>query len=137
MAVRFLDTNPLLRYFTRDDKKKAEKVLSLLQRVERGEEQVTTSPMVIFETVFTLQHTYQVLRPEIKRLIETVIDLPNVKLPLKIVYRQALDIYVTYHKLSFADAFNAAYTLDLGVTEIYTYDEGFDSLSQLTRFEPE
>src|SRR4051812_9922038 len=119
MTVRFLDTNPLLRYFTRDDEDKAAKVLSLLQKVERNEEQVTTSPMVIFETVFTLQHTYKVARPEIKRLIETVIDLPGVKLPLKTIYCQALDIYVTYPKFSFADAFNAAYALDLGVTEIY------------------
>ena len=137
MAVKFIDTNPLIRYFTRDDKEKAAKVLALLQRVERGEEQLTTSPMVIFETVFTLQHTYKVPRDEIKRLIETVIDLPGIKLPLKSLYRHALDLYVSYSNFSFVDAYNAAYMINFDVTELYSYDDDYDSLSPLSRSEPE
>ena len=55
MPPRFLDTNILLRYLTRDDEEKARRALALLLRVERGEEEVVTSPMVVFETIFTLQ----------------------------------------------------------------------------------
>ena len=42
MARRFLDTNILLRYLTRDDEAKAQQALALLRRVERDEEQVET-----------------------------------------------------------------------------------------------
>ena len=34
--MRFLDTNILLRYFTKDDEKKANDVLRLLKKVEKG-----------------------------------------------------------------------------------------------------
>ncbi|HID95412.1 MAG TPA: hypothetical protein EYP53_05060, partial [Candidatus Latescibacteria bacterium] len=39
----------LLRYFTKDGPQKAEQVLKLLKKVERNEEKVITSPLVIFE----------------------------------------------------------------------------------------
>jgi aryl-alcohol dehydrogenase-like predicted oxidoreductase len=62
--MRFLDTNILLRYFTKDDEAKAHKALVLLQRIERGEERVETSLSVIFETVFTLDNFYyEAIRP--------------------------------------------------------------------------
>jgi len=57
--MRFIDTNLFLRYFTRDEEEKAQKVLALLKRVEKNEEKVTTSPLVIFETIFTLESFYK------------------------------------------------------------------------------
>ena len=80
MLPRFLDTNILLRYFTRDDPEKAERALALLQGVEQGQERVIISPMVIFETVFTLQHSYGVPRPRIRDLVEDIISLRGVQL---------------------------------------------------------
>ena len=59
MMPRFLDTNILLRYLTRDDEVKARACLALLLRVERAEEVVVTSDLVIAETVFTLQSPRQ------------------------------------------------------------------------------
>jgi len=53
MPACFLDTNILLRFLTRDDEQKAQQALDLLLRIERGEEKVITSPLVIFETIFT------------------------------------------------------------------------------------
>ena len=42
--ARFLDTNVILRYLTRDDEVKAQAALRLLLRAERGEERLATSP---------------------------------------------------------------------------------------------
>jgi predicted nucleic acid-binding protein len=50
---RLLDTNLLIRFFTRDDPPKADRVLGLLERVARGSERLVTTPVVVFETVFT------------------------------------------------------------------------------------
>jgi predicted nucleic acid-binding protein len=58
MPERFLDTNVLVHYLTRDDEQKAEAAFALLRRVEQGDEKVVTSPLVIFEVVFTLQKSY-------------------------------------------------------------------------------
>ncbi|NLJ38422.1 MAG: type II toxin-antitoxin system VapC family toxin, partial [Candidatus Atribacteria bacterium] len=67
--MRFIDTNVFLRYYTRDDEKKAEEVLRLLQKVEKNEEKVITSPLVIFEVIFTLEKYYEVPKKEILNLL--------------------------------------------------------------------
>ena len=136
MAIRFLDTNLLIRYFTRDDEDKAARVLALLQRVERGEERVATSPLVIFETIFTLDRSYKVPRQRIKELVESVIALRGLQLPNKTLYYQALDLYTTITDLSFADAYNATYMASQNLTDIYSFDTDFDQVPGISRVEP-
>ncbi len=135
MPPRFLDTNILLRYFTRDDLTKAEQALALLLRVERGEEKVATSALVIFETVFTLQHTYRQPRETIKTLVGDVIALRGLELPGKHLFERALDLFVE-HPISFADAYNAAYMQARGFFEIYSWDGDFDRFPGISRLEP-
>jgi uncharacterized protein len=135
MKRRFLDTNVLLRYFTRDDEDKADRVRALLTRVDRGEEKVMTSPLVIFEVVFTLQSFYGVERKRIRDLIAPVISLRGLELALKGVFDQSLDLYAGAN-ISFADAYNAAYMKWRGANEIYTWDTDFDKLGGIVRVEP-
>jgi uncharacterized protein len=94
MPLRFLDTNILLRYLTRDDERKAKAAFALLQRIERGEERVITTQAVIFETVFTLQRFYKVARPEIRGLLLPIVMLRGVQLPNKSLYQETFDLYV-------------------------------------------
>ncbi len=136
MEMRFLDTNILLRYFTGDDQQKAQRALDLLLRVERGEEKIITSSLVIFETIFTLQRFYQVPRQRIKELILPIISLRGLYLPGKSVYYRAFDLYVTKN-ISFADAYNAAYMQADQVFSIYSWDTDFDKIEGIVRLEPE
>ena len=136
MTVRFLDTNILLRYFTRDDEQKAQRALNLLMRVEQGEEKVITSSLVIFETVFTLQSFYKVPRQRIKELILPIISLRGLQLPDKNLYYHTFDLYTTKN-ISFADAYNAAYMLSEKVSTIYSWDTDFDKIEGIVRLEPE
>lgn len=133
--MRFLDTNILLRYLTNDDKQKARRALELLTRVERGEERVATSPMVIFEAVFTLQKHYRVAREHIRAALGDIISLRGLDLPNKRLYIQALDLYAA-ENVSFADAFNAAFIRSRGMSEIYSWDADFDRFEDLARLEP-
>ena len=135
MVTRFLDTNILIRYLTRDDEAKAERALALFQRIELGEEKVVTSPLVIFETVFTLQKHYKVSRLQIRDSIRDIIGLRGVQLANKKTYERALDLFVA-HNISFADAFNAAYMAWQRTTEIYSWDEDFDRIDGIVRVEP-
>ena len=133
--MRFIDTNLFLRYFTRDEEEKAQKVLALLKRVEKNEEKATTSPLVIFETIFTLESFYKVPKKEIKELMLPILNLRGLKLPDKGIYQQALDAYVKKN-ISFTDAFNATFCLKKGIKEIYSYDEDFDKMEGIKRITP-
>lgn len=136
MAVRFLDTNILLRYFTKDDEEKARRALALLQRVERGEEKVETSAIVIFETVYTLQRFYRIPKSRVRELLLSLLRLRGLHLPYKGLCVRALDLYVE-RNISFADAYNAVYMQSQGLAEIYSGDTDFDRIDGMTRVEPE
>lgn len=135
---RFLDTNILLRYFTGDDEQKAAASFELLLRVERGQETVVTSDLVISETVFTLQSppSYGLSRQLIRERMEPVIALRGLRLPLKSLYARTFDLYCDT-ALSFVDAFNTAYMESRGITEVYSYDTDFDAIDGITRIEPD
>jgi len=133
--MRFIDTNLFIRYFTRDDEEKAQKVLALLKRVERDKERITTSPLVIFETIFTLESFYEVPKKEIKELMLPILKLKGLKLSNKEIYEQALDVHVKKN-ISFTDAFNSVYILKKGIKEIYSYDEDFDKIEGIKRVAP-
>jgi predicted nucleic acid-binding protein len=135
MAERFLDTNVLLRYLTRDDEDKARLALALLTRVERGEEKVVTSPLVIFETVFTLQKRYGFPKEQIRDAVSDLLSLRGLELPNKSLYARALELFAT-ENIPFTDAHTAAYMQSHGLTEIYSWDTDFDHIPGIQRVEP-
>ena len=135
--MRFLDTNVLVRYLTADDPEKAKASFGLLLRVERGEEAVMTSDIVIAETVYVLQsRTYGMSRERIRDLVEAIIELRGLRLPRKSLYARAFDLYCG-SRISFADAYNVAYMERNGLHEIYSYDTDFDRVEGIGRVEPE
>jgi len=133
---KFLDTNILLRYFTKDDEKKAYDVLKLLKRIDKNEEKVITTPLVIFEVIFILQRYYQLPREEIKELLVPVLNLRGLKLPFKSVFEKALEMYPQVN-ISFPDIFNYCFMVEEGIKEIYSYDEDFNKLEGIKRLEPD
>ena len=134
---RFLDTNILLRHLTGDDEEKARACRELLSRVERGEEAVVTSDLVIAEAVFILQspRQYGLPRQQICRLLEPVVRLRGLRLPNKALYGRTFDLYCE-RNISFVDAYNSAYMEARGLTEVYSYDTDFDRVSGVRRVEP-
>jgi predicted nucleic acid-binding protein len=136
--VRFLDTNILLRHLTRDDPRKAQACYRLLQRVERGEEVVATSGMVVAEAVFLLHSPrhYGLPRERVRQLLEPLLNLSSIRLPNKSLYKRAFDLYCQ-RNIGFTDAYNAAYMEARGVREVYSYDTDFDRVEGIRRVEPE
>jgi predicted nucleic acid-binding protein len=135
MPCRFLDTNILLRYFTQDDPEKARSAFALLMRVERGEERVETSLLVMFETVFTLQHRYRLPRDEIRDALCDLLSLRNLKLAGKSLLVEALALYAG-SALSFTDAYNAVYMKRRRLAEVYSWDADLDRVPGIRRVEP-
>ena len=135
MSIRFIDTNVLLRYLTRDDERMARASLDLLLSIESGQQSAIASPLVIFETVFTLQSFYRIDREQIRSLLAPIIALDGLQLDGKTVFLHALDIYVDVN-VSFADSFNAAFMMARGIDEVYTWDRGIDRIEGILRIEP-
>jgi predicted nucleic acid-binding protein len=136
-APRFLDTNVLLRYLTRDDETKAEQALALLQRVEQDTERVALAPHVVAELVFTLDRFYKTPRTLIRELVRDIITLPGVQLPGRALLLDALDLFASNRrKISFADAYTTIYMRSRGLTELYSWDTDFDAITGVSRVEP-
>jgi predicted nucleic acid-binding protein len=132
---RFLDTNVLLRYFTNDDPEKAQRALALLRRIERGDEKVVTSLLVVSEIVFTLERFYKVPKPQVHEMVRDLISLPDVQLSGKSLCLAALEQHAEKN-VSFVDAYNAVYMQSRDLSEIYTWDTDFYRFAGLTLVEP-
>jgi predicted nucleic acid-binding protein len=133
--ARFLDTNVLMRYFTDDDPVKARSALTLIERVERGEERVVITPPVIFEVIFLLERSYKIPKARVRDMVREVLALRDLQLAEKTICRRALDLFVQ-ENISYPDAYNAIWMQQKGVTEVYSWDREFDRVSALVRVEP-
>jgi predicted nucleic acid-binding protein len=134
-APAFLDTNILLRHLLQDVPHQSPRATALIRRIEAGEVRVLLTETVVFETVFSLQRTYKRMPQAIREALLPLLELPGVSLPRKGRFRQAFTRYVDQN-LPFADAYHAALMSDLGLREIYSFDEDFDRISGITRLEP-
>ena len=135
--MKFLDSNVILRYLTRDDPKKAEDCYELFQKVKRGEIELTTCEAVIAEVVYVLSsHSlYNLPQDEVCSLLLPIINLHGLKIPQKRLYTRALDIYASKN-IDFEDALIFAHMEKRQIKEIYSYDSDFDKLEELRRLEP-
>ena len=137
--MRFLDTNVVLRYLTRDDKAKAADCHELFQRIQRGEEELFTCEAIVCEAAYVLSSPrapYRLTHEEIRNRLLPVLTLPGLRLPHKEACLRALDIYVDAPFLDFEDALAVAHAERLGLTEIVSYDRDFDRVDGIHRVEP-
>ena len=137
--MRFLDTNIILRYLTRDDESKAEACYRLFQRVKQGEEELFTCEAIVTEVAYVLSSPrapYRLSHEDVRARLLPVLTLRGVRLPQKRVYLRALDLYASSPFLDFEDALAVAHVEHRGLTEIVSYDKDFDRVTGLQRVEP-
>ncbi len=138
--MRFLDTNVILRYLTRDDEVKAEACYQLFERASRGEEILVTCEAIVAEVVYVLSSPragYQLNRRDIAARLFPILSLRGLKLPQKHLYIDALNIYASSAALDFEDALAIAHMKHQGITEIISYDKDFDNIIDIQRLEPQ
>lgn len=137
--MKFLDTNVILRYLTRDDEAKAEACYQLFQRVRLGEEELFTCEAVVTEVAYVLSSPrapYRLSHHEVRARLLPILTLRGLRLPQKRVYLRALDLYASAPFLDFEDALAVAHMEHRGLTEIVSYDRDFDRVTGLQRIEP-
>lgn len=136
MPPIFLDTNILLRHFLDDVPGQSARASAFLSLIEEGKVNAHITDTVVFETVYTLEKTYQETRPNISNFILAFLAMPRIILPRKRRYQRVFDLWTNRRNLSFADAFHAVAAMDLGLEEIMTFDRGFDRIPGIRRIEP-
>jgi predicted nucleic acid-binding protein len=136
--MRFLDSNIFIRYLAADDAEKTDACGRLFQRIAANDEVVTTSESVISEVVYVLssRSLYGLTRRDIVSRLRPLLALSSLRITDKQIYFRALDIYVSYSSLNFADAVSAAHVEHSRLTDIVSYDRGFDRVPGITRTEP-
>lgn len=137
--MRFLDTNIILRYFTRDDEEKAAACYALFQRVKQGKEEIATGEAIVTEVVYVLSSPahYRLNHEEIRARLTPILTLRGLRLPHKRLYLRALDLYVACPFLDFEDALSVAHMEKEGISELYSYDTDFDRVEGIGRLEPQ
>ncbi|HYI14220.1 MAG TPA: type II toxin-antitoxin system VapC family toxin [Thermomicrobiales bacterium] len=140
--MRFADTNIFLRYLVQPvtvaDQSRSEACRALIERVEEGGEEITTSEAVLAEIVYVLgsPRQYGLVPADIVARLKPIIALPGLKIAQKRLYLRALDIYASQPPLDFEDAITAAIVERMEPSELYSYDTDFDRVPDVTRIEP-
>jgi|688.fasta_scaffold171899_2 predicted nucleic-acid-binding protein len=132
----FADTNLFIRYFTNDDLTKAKAVFDLLQRVKKKEVELWISEVVVVEMVQILssKKLYNLPREDVKKRIQAILLLENIKIEHKKVYLQALELY-TQHNIDFGDCIIAIKVQKPEFEGLYSYDRDFDKIDGVVRIE--
>jgi predicted nucleic acid-binding protein len=139
----FLDTNFILRFLTPPatsmDEDRRATARALFAAVARGEEDVTTSEVVLHEVAYILasKRHYNLSASEVVAYLSPFLGMPGLKLPRgeKAIYLRALDIYTANPKLEYADSINAARAERLGAS-LATFDKELGRLDFITKWEP-
>ena len=136
----FLDTNVFIRFFTKDDPKKAAVCLRLFQRIEKGEVEATFSESVLAEVVYWLSKRnrtgYGLTPPEITERLSPLLQLKGMKVVYKGIYIRALELYAQHLHLDVEDALTIAHMEHLKISTLMSYDTDFDSVPLIKRQEP-
>ena len=137
--MRFLDTNVILRYLTRDDESKADACYRLFQRVKQGQEELFTCEAIVAEITYVLSSPrarYQLSHGEVRDRLLPILALRGLKIPQKRTCLRALDLYASSPVLDFEDALAVAHMEQRDVAEIVSYDKDFDRLPGIRRTVP-
>lgn len=131
---KFLDTNIVLRYLLADHPIQSPKAKRFLEKIEKGEEKVVTTPLVIAEVVYVLEST-GASRQKISKALLKIISLRGLQVTNKRSFPHAFSVYEKKN-IDFVDAYNAVYAKEKGIREIVSFDKDFDKLPGLERIEP-
>jgi predicted nucleic acid-binding protein len=134
--VAFLDTNVILRHVLRDHPAHSPAAMRLIGQLESGDLSVRVADTVIFESVFTLEKTYRVPRPEIASALLSILDSPGVDLPGKSSYPQVFTLWLQNKGLPFADCFHAVCAMRFTEGVVISFDQDFDRIPGIDRREP-
>ena len=137
MNVAYLDTNVIIRYITGDDPQKQAAAAELFERIERRELEVVIPLPVIDEASYVLasNRNYGLPWNQVADLLSALIRNPGIRVENKALVIEALSI-VKANRIDFGDAYIVALMRRTTDAIVYSWDQDFDSFSDIERREP-
>lgn len=129
-----LDTNVLVRFITGDPADMAEQARRLVERADAGEVVLHITPVILAETIFTLESYYTMNRKEVAAILRGFLNCRGIEVTEKDRLLDAL-LRCQDKGAHFADAYLAACAAGSGEA-IASFDRDFDKFKDVKRIEP-
>jgi len=91
--MKGLDTNILVRFLVKDDRKQAEKASLYIRKAAAGGESCFINSIVLCELVWVLESAYQYDRRDIADVLERILATKQFEIERKDITRQAVHDY--------------------------------------------
>lgn len=91
--MKGLDTNVLVRYLVKDDKKQAEKAGAFIRKATSSGEYCFINTIVLCETVWVLESAYAYDKKEIADVLDNILATKQFEIERKDITRQAVRDY--------------------------------------------
>lgn len=131
----FLDTNIFLRFFVDEPKAQHQKCQQLFEKISKGEITAVTSPLAIFEVIWTLQSYYELPKQDIIDKVFDVIVCLYILIDGKELLLTSLLMWQVKN-IKFNDIYLYNYLKAKGLGKIYSYDKDFNKFADILRLEP-
>lgn len=123
----FIDTNVFLRALVKEDEQAYQQCISFLKKTSEGKIKAITSTLVFLEINFVLLSFYKFPKEKVQQALESILDLPHLKIVDIFNMREAIEIYKET-KIKFVDCLLAS-LLKKKDLKIVSYDLDFDKLN--------
>lgn len=117
-----LDANIILRFLRNDDPQQSKTSAELFQRAQKNELHLIVSAVTILEVFYVLAKTYSMPRPDVARILDTLLASGLVLCEDGGITQDALR-RITDNKISFGDAYLVATAVHAG-EELVSFDKG-------------
>lgn len=91
--MKGFDTNVLIRYIVKDDRKQAEKASAYIKRAADSGELCFINSVVLCEFVWVLESAYEYSKEEITHVLEKILMTRQFEIEMKDIVRQAVHDY--------------------------------------------
>ena len=129
-----VDTNVLVRFFTGQPPDMAAKAQKLIAQADAGDVLLEVLPVIVAETLYTLESYYEMDRKEVAASLSTFLQSRGIKAHERERVLDALQRHQDTN-VHFADAYLAAAGAELGLA-VSSFDRDLDKFDDVTRVEP-
>ena len=129
--MKALDTNVLVRFLVRDDKKQAGIVYRLFKRAEGKNDPFFVPLLVVLETIWVLESVYEISREEIRTSLQELLLMPILIFEAQSALQSTLSSAQT-NKIDLADLLIAHSAKFSNCDGVLTFDK---KASKFTLFE--
>ena len=117
----FVDTNYFLRFLIDDNFQHAEEAKKLFLDAARGNLELVTSTIVVFEIYWVFKSFYQKSKTDIAEILQKVLGMNFIRLDERDLLQSALDFFKAQN-LSLEDCYNLNFALNKRTKIFKTFD---------------